>query len=187
MRAPDRLPANPAGTTGMLLKERCCLESKLSLTAPSRPKNGDAWQSFCLPCLHYTLATCKHLCKGRLWQQVTGGAPGKHPEPAAIQPTPVTPHTWGNVEAAAPLGDAGVLEAAQVLVVVQHHRSALVGHAKFVGVHRHAGHPRNGKVKGRDGVPQLAGKGEHKAAQAGVHVAQHAGSLSHLQQTAQCA
>ncbi len=135
------------------------------------------------PAVH-VLTTWTPLQEGEAKQQVTCGAPGKHREPAASQPRPVSTPTWGDVEAAAPLGDAGVLEAAQVLIVVQHDRRALVGHAELVGVHRHAGDAGNGKVKGRDWVPQLAGKGKHKAAQAGVHMAQHAGPLSHLQQTA---
>ncbi len=67
--------------------------------------------------------------------------------------------TWRDVEASGPLSDLGVLVLAQLLAVVQHHRGALVRHAKLVGVHRHAGHPLHAEVKGGDGVPQLAGKG----------------------------
>ena len=42
--------------------------------------------------------------------------------------------TWRDVEASSPLSDLGVLLLPQLLSVVQHHRGALVRHAKLVGV-----------------------------------------------------
>ena len=71
--------------------------------------------------------------------------------------------TWGDVQAPSPLSDLGVLELPELLGVLQHHRGALVGHAKLVGVHRHAGHPPHAEVKRGDGVPQLASKGQDEA------------------------
>ena len=81
--------------------------------------------------------------------------------------------TGGYVEAAAPLCYAGVLVAADGRAGVQHHAGALVGHAKLVGVHAHAGDARDGEVEGRHFVAGCARKGQHKAAQACVHVAAH--------------
>ena len=88
--------------------------------------------------------------------------------------------TWGDVEASSPLSDLGVLVLPQLLAVVQHHRGALVRHAKLVGVHRHTGHPFHTEVKGGDWVPQLASKGQDKAPQTGVHVQQEVASPCHL-------
>jgi len=88
--------------------------------------------------------------------------------------------TWRDVEASGPLSDLGVLVLPQLLAVVQHHRGALVRHAKLVGVHRHTGHPLHAEVKGRNGVPQLAGKGQDKAPQAGIHVQQDVVPPCHL-------
>ena len=88
--------------------------------------------------------------------------------------------TWRDVEASGPLSDLGVLVLPQLLAVVQHHRGPLVRHAKLVGVHRHAGHPPHTEVKGGDGIPQLAGKGQDKAPQTGVHVQQELVPPCHL-------
>ena len=88
--------------------------------------------------------------------------------------------TWRDVEASSPLSDLGVLVLPQLLAVVQHHRGALVRHAKLVGVHRHAGHPLHTEVKGGDGVPQLAGKGQDKAPQTGIHMQQEVVPPCHL-------
>ena len=71
--------------------------------------------------------------------------------------------TYGDVEASSPLIDLGVLVLPQLLAVVQHHRGALVRHAKLVGVHRYTGHPLHTEVKRGNGVPQLAGKGKGTA------------------------
>ena len=43
--------------------------------------------------------------------------------------------TWGDIQATGPFSDLGVLVLAQLLVMVQHNRGALVCHAKLVGVH----------------------------------------------------
>ena len=89
--------------------------------------------------------------------------------------------TWGDVKAASPLCDLGVLVLSQLLVVIQYHRGALVRHAKFVGVHRHAGHPPHTEVKRGDGVTQLASKGQDEASQAGIHMQQQVVAPGHLQ------
>ncbi len=88
--------------------------------------------------------------------------------------------TWRDVEASGPLSDLGVLVLTQLLAVVQHHRGAFVRHAKLVGVHRHAGHPLHTEVKGGNGVPQLASKGQDKAPQTGVHMQQEVIPPCHL-------
>ena len=51
MRAPDRLPANPAGTTR-------------TLQPLLNRGHGDAGDSFCLLCLQYTSTMCTPLQKG---------------------------------------------------------------------------------------------------------------------------
>ncbi len=88
--------------------------------------------------------------------------------------------TWRDVEVSSPLSDFGVLVLPQLLAVVQHHRGALVHHAKLVGIHRHTGHPLHTGVKGGNGVPQLAGKGQDKAPQTGVHMQQEVVPPCHL-------
>lgn len=55
-----------------------------------------------------------------------------------------------------------------------------MGHAKLVGVHRHAGDPLHTEVEGGDGVPQLASEGQHEAPQAGVHMQQQVVAPGHL-------
>ena len=45
-------------------------------------------------------------------------------------------------------------------------------HVKLVGVRRHAGQPLHTEVNAGDGVAQLAGKGQDKAPQTGVHMQQ---------------
>lgn len=55
------------------------------------------------------------------------------------------------------------------------------GEGSLVGVDTDASHPWDREVKGRHRVAQLAGKGQHKAAQAAVHVQRHARAAGDLQ------
>ena len=63
------------------------------------------------------------------------------------------------------------LAGTQPLAEVQHHRGAPVRHAKLVRVHRRTATPFIKKSKGGR-CPQLAGKGQDKAPQAGIHAEQ---------------
>lgn len=72
--------------------------------------------------------------------------------------------TRGDVEAATPVGDAGVLVAADCLAAVQDNTCALVSHAKLVGVQAHGCDPEHAEVPGGHGVAQLPSKGQHEAA-----------------------
>ncbi len=57
----------------------------------------------------------------------------------------------------------------------------LVRHAKLVRVHAHAAHAGHCKVEGWHRIAQLPREGQHKAAQACVHMAPHARTARHLQ------
>ena len=58
----------------------------------------------------------------------------------------------------------------------------LVRHAKLVRVHAHAAHAGHRKVEGWHRMAQLPRKGQHKAAQAGIHVAPYARPARDLRQ-----
>ena len=88
--------------------------------------------------------------------------------------------TRGDIEAAAPLRDGGVLVLPDGSAPIEHHAGALVSHAELVAIDAHAGHARHREVERRDAVAQIPRKGEDEAAQACVHVAGHPSLLRHL-------
>ena len=57
-----------------------------------------------------------------------------------------------------------------VCITVKHYTGALVCHAKFMRVYRHARHPRHRKVEGGYLVAQLPGERQDKAAKTGIGV-----------------
>mmetsp|Transcript_12441 Transcript_12441/g.30575 ORF Transcript_12441/g.30575 Transcript_12441/m.30575 type:complete len:278 (+) Transcript_12441:329-1162(+) len=83
---------------------------------------------------------------------------------------PAACHGGRDVQPAAPVRDGRVLVLPQRRLRVQHHAGPLVRQPKLVRVHRHGVHALERKVKGRHRPAQRAHPGQHKAAQARVHV-----------------
>ena len=176
MSAPDRLPAKPAhAQLRWLLLEcvRLLCHSSLALPAAGRQSTWRAYSTMQEACLLAKGAVvdgqgrCRHLSssqprQGCDWVMASTGAV-QHDRSDALQPhggVMSAVRTWGDVQAARPLSDAGVLIPPDFRPAVQHHRGALVRLPKLVRVGAHAGHPAHRRVL-RDSV--LPGCPSHKA------------------------